>query len=346
MSDVILYAALKENLRLNNDLLALCAGGAGGTLASYEEGKIAIGSPLVGGGGGTICTPTIVASWEATLKPFVETRSNGLKVCDDSGNYRCDRQCNWTVPAGVTNAQFQLWGPGGGTSQNCCCGGAPFGPSGAYAVVQMDVTAGDVYCLCSGCAYCCCGYQTTPGICGTPTWLAGNGINICADSGISCYCHWGADINASMLGSGGCGIPHFTNCGPEACSGYNFCWDTGADSIDTCHAFSRQTWATSCKNDACNVLAYGVNGMWPRMTIGNDLNSGQTFSVSPPVFGFESMTCCKKWDGSTCHGHCQQAQYGYQQGPGFGGFASTVFGGCGACGGDHGGMGMICVSWA
>ena len=349
MSDVILYAALKENLRLNNDLLTLCSGGGTGTtLASYEEGKITTGSPYVGGSaasGAGPCSPEMVTNWEATLKPFVETRANGCQVCDNSGYYRCDRQCSWTVPSGVTNVQFQLWGPGASTSSNCCCGGSPFGPSGAYAVVQMDVTPGDVYCMCSGCAYCCCGTQTTPGLCGSPTWLAGPGINICADSGISCYCHWGEDIAAPCMGSGGCGIPHFSQCGPESCSGYNFCWDSGNDDIDTCHAFSRQTWKASYKNAACNIVAYGLNGMWPRMTIGNDLQSG-TYSISPPVFGFESMTCCKKWNGNTCNGAQHQAQNGIQQGPGFGGFASTVFGGCNACGGDHGGMGMICYSWA
>ena len=348
MSDVILYAALKENLRLNNDLLTLCAGGSSVSIESYEEDAVATGSPYGSdsGAAGEECTPTIVSNWVSTLKPFVETRANGMKTCDNSGCFRCGSQCNWTVPSGVTNVQFQLWGPGGGTSQNCCCGGAPFGPSGAYAVVQMDVTAGDVYCLCGGCAYCCCAHQNTPGLCGSPTFISGPGLCVCADSGISCYCYWGTDINASMLGSGGCGPPHFGNCGPESCSGWNFCWDSGSDDMDTCHAFSRQTWHTTCKNVACNITAYGINGMWPRMTIANSLNNSGTYSISPPVFGFESMTCCKRWDGTTCHGHCQQGRYGYQAGPGFGGFASTVFSGCGACGGDHGGMGMVCVSWA
>ena len=349
MSDVILYTALKENLRLNNDLLTLCSGGSTVSLESYEEGSALTGTPYgsAGAGGGDECKPTIVTNWEATLKPFVETRANGLKVCDTSGYYRCGSQCNWTVPSGVTSVQFQLWGPGGGTSSNCCCGGNPFGPSGAYAVVQMDVNAGDVYCMCGGCAYCCCAHQTTPGICGTPTWMAGPGLNICADSGISCYCHWGQDINATNTGSGGGsgGIPHFDGCAASACSGWNFCWDTGADNTDICHAFSRQTWATSCKNAACNITAYGINGMWPRMTIGSNLDTG-TYSISPPIFGFESMTCCFKWCGGTCHPYCSMATQGYQQGPSFGGFAGQVGSNCNACGGDHGGMGMVCVSWA
>jgi hypothetical protein len=84
--------------------------------------------------------------------------------------------------------------------------------------------------------------------------------------------------------------------------------------------------------------------MWPRMTIGGNLQTG-TYSVSPPVFGFENATCCLVFSGSTCAGCNRRASNGIQQGPAFGGFASMVFGGCSACGGDAGGMGMICVSY-
>ena len=187
----------------------------------------------------------MVTNWEATLKPFVETRANGMKTCDTSGYYRCGSQCNWTVPSGVTNVQFQLWGPGGGTSSNCCCGGNPFGPSGAYAVVQMDVTAGDVYCLCGGCAYCCCGRQTTPGICGTPTFISGPGLCICADSGISCYCHWGArykcDSNWQRRWSGG--IHTLTDAQRVHAVVTTFVGILATTTQTSCHAFSRQTWA-------------------------------------------------------------------------------------------------------
>jgi len=72
MSDVILYAALKENLRLNNDLLTLCAGGSTNTLASYEEGATMTGSPYAGGATAGACSPAMVTNWEATLKPFVK----------------------------------------------------------------------------------------------------------------------------------------------------------------------------------------------------------------------------------------------------------------------------------
>ena len=97
MSDVILYAALKENLRLNNDLLTLCAGGSTVSIESYEEDAIATGSPYGGAGSGAAgeeCTPTMVSNWVSTLKPFVETRANGMKTCDPAGCFRCGSQCN------------------------------------------------------------------------------------------------------------------------------------------------------------------------------------------------------------------------------------------------------------
>ena len=345
MSDVILYAALKENQKLNTELLNFCTGGSSASLESYAEGGITAGSPYASGGASGIgtCTPQMVLDWNSNLKPFVDTNTYSINVCDTSGWYRCGASCSWTVPTGVTRVQFQLWGPGGGASSNCCCGGAPFGPSGAYAVVKMDVTPGNTYTLCAGCAYCCYAYQGAPGICGSPTFVTGPGLCVCADSGISCYCHWGQDISASGTGSG-CGVPHFDGCAPNSCSGWNFCWDSGNDDTEICHAFSRQTWYTNCKDETRNIEAYGLNGMWPAMKIAGDLNSG-TYSVSPPVFGFENMTCCAEFTGNTCGGCCYNASNGYQQGPSFGGFADRRFGGCRACGGDAGGMGMVCVSW-
>lgn len=350
MSDVILYAALKENQKLNTELLQLCTGGASASISDFAEGAISAGYPYTSAGGASAetpgtCCPTALVEWTQVLTPFVETNTYGFKVCDTSGYYRCGSSCTWCVPPGVTRVQFQIWGPGGGTSGNCCCGGSPFGPSGAYAVVKMDVTPGNCYCLCGGCAYCCYANQNQPGICGSPSFVAGPGLNVCADSGVSCYNYWAQDINASGHGQGSsCGVPHFDGCSVSSCDGFNFCWDTGNDNTTICHAYSRQTWHLVCGNESCNIEAYGLNGMWPSMNIGQDLQNS-TYSVSPPVFGYENMTCCVQWTGNTCRGCCYSAQNGYQQGPGFGGFADRKFGGCDGCGGDSGGMGMICVSW-
>jgi hypothetical protein len=66
--------------------------------------------------------------------------------------------CDWTVPAGITTAQFQIWGAGAQSNTGCCCGGAPQGGHGNYLIVTKTVTPGQVYCLCAGGANqsCCC----------------------------------------------------------------------------------------------------------------------------------------------------------------------------------------------
>ncbi len=81
--------------------------------------------------------------------------TNGFKVCDTSGYYRCGSSCTWTVPGGTTCVRFQIWGSGGGTSESRCCMHTMPGDTGAYASVIMPVTSGSSYTMCGGCAYCC-----------------------------------------------------------------------------------------------------------------------------------------------------------------------------------------------
>lgn len=344
MSDVILYAALKENEKLASELSAIRANRAS-SLKQYSENAILPGGDVLELSQSGSCIPTMVADWETYLKPFVEVRNNGFKVCDTSGNFRCGSTCAWTVPAGVTNVQFQLWGAGGGTSSQCCCGGAPFGPTGAYAVIKMNVSAGEAYTLCAGCARCCYATQTTPGLCGNPSWVTGPGLCICADGGVSCMNFWAQDIKAVGSGDNSTqGLPHFSLCAANSCAGWNFCWDTLNDDTDICHAFSRQTWHMTCTDPTRNVEVYGINGMWPSMFISQE-GLTNTYSVSAPVFGFENATCCKVWTPLSEPGVCFQANQGVQQGPSFGGFATVSQSNTNACCGDAGGMGMICVSW-
>jgi hypothetical protein len=362
MSDVILQAAIKAQADLLNQRIQA----ADGVTVDYFKTPQVIGTPYTsvpigmtpafqGGGQGipTDCgiissvNPQIVDTWRRVLTPNVNVGASGIKVCDPSGNFRCDSNCSWTVPAGVTRAQFQLWGPGGGTGQNCCCGGSPFGPSGAYTVVRLNVTAGEVYCLCSGCAFCCLASQTTPGLCGTPSFVCGPGLNVCVDSGISCYNYWGSDLCTVCLGDSCCGIPNpgQCRCSPNGCSGWSFCWDSGDDEVIVCHAFSRATWKYTCASPTRNLVCYGLNGLWPFMKVGVNNLECMTCSISTPVFGFENCTCVHQWSNVTCNGCVRRAADGVMQIPGAGGYANSVFGGCNSCGGDHGRMGMVCVSW-
>lgn len=56
----------------------------------------------------------------------------------------------WTVPQGISEATFQLWGGGGmGAGSYHCQQGVP-GGSGAFAVKKVSVTPGDQYTLCLG----------------------------------------------------------------------------------------------------------------------------------------------------------------------------------------------------
>ena len=352
MSDVILQAAIKANLAVTNERLA--SSGTSTIKESFYTCPQTTGYPYVGGGSGTGYNPqcpTIVQNWKSVLTPLIQTGSTGIKVCDNSGYYRCDRSCNFTVPSGVTRVQFQLWGPGGGTSGQCCCGGSPFGPSGAYTAVRLNVTAGEIYCICTGCAYCCYANQTTPGAQGSNTWICGPGLSTCADSGNSCYCYWNQDLGST---SSGTSIPAYPagstttgsdTCSAHQCSGWNFCWDTAADNTVVCHAFSRATWKYNCASTTRNLVCYGLNGLWPHMTIGpSELDTG-TCSVAAPVFGYENCTCQTSWNGNTCRGCCQKAENGYMQIPGAGGWADRKHGGCDGEGGDSGKMGMVCISY-
>jgi len=111
---------------------------------------------------------------------------------------------DWTVPAGITTAQFQLWGAGAQGQTACCCGGSPQAGHGNYLIVQKSVTPGEIYCLCAGGSNqsCCC--SNTEGCSGCCSFVCS------ADQG-------GGDMKAlggcKNIGSyfGGAGL-HFTGC--------------------------------------------------------------------------------------------------------------------------------------
>jgi hypothetical protein len=353
MSDVLLYAALKENQKLMEDFVAQKAKEAVegvASLADYAITRTAFGNWQGGGQSGT-STSLLQNAWEKTLGTVTQAQTNGFKVCDTSGYYRCGANCNWTVPTGVTRARFQSWGPGAGTGSNCCCGGAPFGANGAYTTVEIDVTPGEIFCLCAGCAYCCFAYQTSHGGCGGNTCICSNaGLcwTTCSADTNGCFCKWNCifqQAGQAELGTSGCNmqVPSGDSCGLNACSGWNFCWDTNAD--DGCVDFAYdhlRTWAIPDLTSR-NGVAYGIPSMFPFMCTPNG-SMEQARSCPAPVFGFPELSCVFIWNGNSCFG-CNYTGCNNRQGPGGGGAASSVFGGCNSCGGDSGRMGMICVSY-
>lgn len=302
--------------------------------------------------------PGMVKAWKEYLSPLTVPRANGLKVCDTSGYWRCGATCTWTVPAGVTEAQFQVWGHGGGNSGQCCCGGTPWGPTGTYVMATINVVPGETFQLCAGCAYCCYAEQTTPGYNQSVSYVCSctnaNGcFNIAAIGALPDYQSWCCSAPTGMNWSQ-CGPITNDGCNPSSCSGWNFCWDSGSDNICIPHFFSRTDTYCVCCNTRSKFCAYGLPAIYPAIYIGSDLGTpGNAYHISPPVYGFEDCTCCLSNSilsscGSMCQGGggCHRsAQAGYQQIPAVGGFGGFVCGGNSSGCGDPGGMGMICVSW-
>lgn len=347
MSDVLLYAATKENQRLLQDYIYAASNpGAPSNISYYANNNLAPCYNSYDRCINTTCPP-MVRFWQRYLTPFTAPRANGFKVCDTSGNFRCNNSCLFTVPAGVTEVQFQLWGNGGGTSGQCCCGGGPFGPTGAYAVANVPVTPGETFCLITACAYCCWATQTTPGYdsqCTCVYSVTTPNFRLQAKGVEPDYNNWCASVPGTAWSQ--CGPLTNTGCNPSSCSGWNFCWDSSSDGINIPHTFScSSTWCTLCNTRGVEEI-YGLPAIWPAMYMGSP-NLYTMYTVSAPVFGFENCTCC--FSGANinyaCGGCAFSAANGYQQIPAVGGWPRYACGGNDACGGDSGGMGMICVSW-
>jgi hypothetical protein len=340
MVDVVAYNALKEYLTLNKSYVDSVAGvgtasfnftvnqPAGfASTCSFYQGTSTLGSNI------------FTEYWNQI--PRLLGATCGFKVCDT--NFRCGKCCLWTVPAGITKVQFQIWGPGGSTGTNCCCGGAPFGPTGAYASVIMDVTASSQYTLCAGCAFCCYAFQDIPGLIGGASFVTGTGLtNFCAQSGISCVCFWKSAVADA---SGGCRFPVNTTCGPESCAGWNFCYDSANDAGFVYYSYSGSTlfYGTSTSG-----TVYGLPGMYPAHCVSSAHCNGAGFTIAAPIFGYLPQSqCCETYGSQTCAGCCRSFLFGGSNArmliPGQGGYASLVLGGCNACGGDAGRMGMVCV---
>ena len=189
-ADVLTYNALQEiNQELKAESAALTAGissasgeGGGGGAVDYSNQKLIVAGAGAPNSGLWCMIPKNAAeggSW-----------TGGFKVCDTTSYKRCNASCNWTVPAGVTCARFQVWGAGGGSGTGCCCGGSPNGGNGAYASIIMPVTAGQTYALCAGCAYCCYTERAQMTADGDASYVQGQGLtNFCAEGGESnIYC--------------------------------------------------------------------------------------------------------------------------------------------------------------
>jgi hypothetical protein len=289
----------------------------------------------------------------------------GFKICNTAAQFNCGRCCRWTVPAGVTCARFQIWGAGAGAGSIRCCGGAPFGGTGAYASVIIPVTAGRCYTLCAGCAFCCFSSPCAGGtmnVQSCPSFVTGCCLTgFCAQGGIaSLFCHAKARDYCGVNQCNWCMFNGLCICltGTSYCFGCSAYTGRGARDFYFCNCaqcncvipsncgavfFPPIAACNTGAGTAVNGTVYGIRGAFPGFQF--DQNNYGYF-IHPPIYGFPCACLCMEFNnGTTCGGCDCKAASGYLQYPGAGGMGSIVFGGCNNRCGDMGRMGMVCVSY-
>lgn len=304
-----------------------------------------------------------------------------FNVCDTASTFRAGACCSWTVPAGVTAIQFQLWGGGGGSTSGICCSVSNFGASGSYAVIQIAAVPGCTYTLCSGAGgtygYC----NSTPGTAGSASYVTGYGLtSFCADGGLdslnsaSCQaacngetacCRW----TTSALPSGGSCIctDGSLNSSSACCSGmvekvYLSPTYHGTTSIPLQGSFFNTAYGIPSMAGCgctCGLCYYFMSPpvVSATHTFGCSwcfsFTLGQTCAVNMAT----STTYCNYFYNSNCLCSCgcntvvfgcwANACCGFLTHPGFGGFGSYYNSAgcwCGAFG-DYGRAGMVRVTY-
>ena len=302
-----------------------------------------------------------------TSVPLLTGTTGTVLVCDTSGFFRCGATCTWTVPAGVTCAQFQIWGPGAGSMAGCCCGGGMPGGTGAYVTAITPVSAGQSYTMCAGCAPCCYP-QPGGGYCqkSPPSWVQGPAVcNLCAEGGTNWSVYNVADQGcngANATGSAWCTHEFFPNsgtiAGPCICGSNNYCHQGCATcgEITVHRDFSVNYFGTTTNN--CGIVV-GIPGLHGGLCM--DTNAFGHFMMPPVInlthtgaFGgapncgcricFTSESC---FGGANCNaGHSPSNGSGsIMQFPGAGGFGHKSMGGANSHCGDAGRMGMVRVTF-
>lgn len=353
--DVLTYSAYNENRRVEaaiaqnaTDLAAACSATAGAQTASLPYSDDAICwlkcvEPCL------IRCPHHTALW-TKIPTFAPGSYTEVDVCTtdaEDTEFNCGKCCLWTVPAGASLVRFQLWGAGGGSGSGCCCGGSPFGSTGAYASAIMKVTPGCQYTICAGCAAACWPVQSHCGrYNGCPSFVQGFGLdNFCADGGGGLMNQWMGmwhNCGACRLGHYGCAC-----CGPCFCNrGSDYCF---VSSQPPCGHILFSAGAmyygqiTNNNADEANTV-YGIRGMWPSFCADGNHYGHQ---CHPPIYGFESesLKCCCFTGGTTICGYQCRAACGKLKVPGAGGHFTVTYGGSNNLYGDAGKKGMVRIQY-
>lgn len=289
--------------------------------------------------------PSLTSYWK--LIPDLPNGSCGFKVCGTECQFQCGACCQWTVPAGVSRARFQIWGAGGMSTAGCCCGGSPFGSTGAYASTIIDVSPGWTYTLCSGCAFCCYAGTTSGAnrIPGSASWVTGCNLRgFCADGGQGSLGDWMLTYKGFSSPSVACCIGSCYSQGALICNcGGNYC-STGQQSSSTGEI--PYLPGANYHGSAINSLVYGIRGMWPLFCMCEGGSRG--YQIHPPVYGYPEAQVTWWWDQVNCctmQGFNYRADTGYLNIPSAGAAPTVLFAGCNTACGDMGRMGMVCVTF-
>lgn len=284
-------------------------------------------------------------------------------ACVDFNYGKC---CLWTVPSGTTKVMFEIWGPGGAAGAGVCCGGHPFGQTGAFAQTFINVVAGNQFTVCAGCAIKYCSYCSQSCISQScPSFICASGLQganecfcMCAQGGIHNLCCEMTDRTRVVCG----GIVCATSCdgryhywGTCACicsSGSNYCGQTMEvcrSNLDnnnvptipgsgTCSYLSVSTGAI--KVCGTGALDYFVQGQWSGGCI-NDANCGRWCTPGVPRFGCNCCICFQNY----CCGYQRRAACGCNCVVGMGGMPSNVCGGATGIYGDYGRQGGVRITY-
>ena len=184
-----------ENLSGQNFVMPTSDGSSGQVVTTDGAGNLSFQSPPES-------TPTLLGNnilgIQLPEKQSMLNNETGSIIVETNAAHclQAGASCVWTVPAGVSEAQFQIWGAGGtgtGCSGSCCSFGLP-GGSGEYTYVRMAVSPGEIYTLCAGGAY-------EQGSCYSSTCFDGCNSFVCG-SNSTCIMSCGGSFGyAKMCGS-------------------------------------------------------------------------------------------------------------------------------------------------
>ena len=203
--------------------------------------------------------------------------------------------CLWTVPAGIRNVTFEVWGGGGAGSGACCCQYSQDGAgTGGYAVRTVTSASGTDL---AGCQYTICAAGN--GSCCQATCLGYTGYkSFVTGSGISATC-----------AQGGCGGT--TMC--HALYAYNCCF--GWHCID---GASQGDFKLGIGRDLTMNTQYCHNQMWDQVGVGamsSSSRKGRDYCHGPMTCSGCGWGCSDDYpaggsfNGTACGGPCCWGQW-------------------------------------